>query len=185
MSPAIVRIGSLLHLTPTRDEPIGVLDRLPVRPLLAGEDGLRLSLAGAQAKVPVALVYGAVALPTASVGLDVAAVEVRDLPRRAFLPVARYDRILLADGSARRVHQEDFCQALGAPSETKYASAGGSTWKDCCAPVRQVSVLPAQDVPRLLDAATFNLVVGNADAHGKNVSILWGVGRAADFAVRP
>ncbi len=42
---------------------IRVLDALPMRPLLAGEDGLRLSLAGAQSKVPVVLVDGAVALP--------------------------------------------------------------------------------------------------------------------------
>ena len=42
---------------------IRVLDALPLRPLLAGEDGLRLSLAGAQSKVPVVLVDGKVALP--------------------------------------------------------------------------------------------------------------------------
>ena len=42
---------------------IRVLDTLPFRPLLAGEAGLRLSLAGAQSKVPVVLVDGAVALP--------------------------------------------------------------------------------------------------------------------------
>ena len=42
---------------------VRVLDALPARPLLAGEGGLRLSLAGAQSKVPVVLVDGAVALP--------------------------------------------------------------------------------------------------------------------------
>ena len=35
----------------------------PSRPLLAGQDGLRLSLAGAQSKLPVVLVEGRVALP--------------------------------------------------------------------------------------------------------------------------
>src|SRR3989338_3700832 len=44
-------------------ELIQVLDKLPLRPLLAGEGELRLSLAGAQSKVPVVLVGGAVALP--------------------------------------------------------------------------------------------------------------------------
>ena len=39
-----------------------VLDALPARPLLAGERGPRLSLAGAQSKVPVVLVDDAVAL---------------------------------------------------------------------------------------------------------------------------
>ena len=43
---------------------IRVLNALPVRPLLAGEEGLRLSLAGAQSKVPVVLAEGAVALPS-------------------------------------------------------------------------------------------------------------------------
>ena len=41
---------------------IRVLDALPMRPLLAGEEDMRLSLAGAQSKVPVVLVDGAVAL---------------------------------------------------------------------------------------------------------------------------
>lgn len=40
-----------------------ILDTLPRRPLLAGEEGIRLSLAGAQPKVPVVLLDGAVALP--------------------------------------------------------------------------------------------------------------------------
>lgn len=40
-----------------------ILDTLPMRPLLAGEHGLRLSLAGAQQKLPVVLAGGAVALP--------------------------------------------------------------------------------------------------------------------------
>lgn len=33
--------------------------------------------------------------------------------------------------------------------------------------------MPALDVIALLDAAIFNVVVGNADAHGKNFSILY------------
>ena len=187
-----------------QDALIGVLDRLPARPLLAGEGGLRLSLAGAQAKVPVVLVNGAVALPmpgqptthilkppigrfpatteneavvmrlAASAGLDAAAVEARAVGNRTFLLVQRYDRLFLENGSVRRVHQEDFCQALGRPTETKYASEGGPTLKDCFALVRRLSVLPAIDVLKLLDAVIFNLVVGNADAHGKNFSILYG-----------
>jgi len=73
-----------------------------------------------------------------------------------------------------RLHQEDFCQALGVPPETKYASEGGPGLKECFSLVRRVSALPAVDVLRLLDAVIFNLVVGNADAHGKNFSILYG-----------
>lgn len=180
---------------------IRVLDTLPLRPLLAGEEGLRLSLAGAQSKVPVVLVDGAVALPApgqptthilkppisrfsatteneafvmrlaAAVGLDVAPVEARVVRDRTFLLVQRYDRAGGEDGRVRRIHQEDFCQALGVPPETKYASEGGPAFKDCFALLRRVAARPAVDVLKLLDAVIFNVIAGNADAHGKNVEI--------------
>jgi serine/threonine-protein kinase HipA len=182
---------------------IRVLDALPVRPLLAGEEGLRLSLAGAQSKVPVVLVGGAVALPApgqptthilkppisrftatteneafmmrlaAAIGLDVAPAEARTVQDRSFLLVQRYDRAIGDDGRVRRIHQEDFCQALGVPPETKYASEGGPTFKDCFALLRRVAARPAVDVLKLLDAVIFNVIAGNADAHGKNFSILY------------
>ena len=184
---------------------IRVLDALPLRPLLAGEAGLRLSLAGAQSKVPVVLVNAAIALPApgqptthilkppiarfaatteneafvmrlaAAIGLDVASVEPRLARDRPFLLVQRYDRMRDDDGRVRRIHQEDFCQALGVPPELKYASEGGPTLRDCFALVRSQSIRPAVDVMKLLDAAIFNVVVGNADAHGKNFSLLYGL----------
>ncbi|MEI8180441.1 type II toxin-antitoxin system HipA family toxin [Aestuariivirga sp.] len=182
---------------------IRVLDALPLRPLLAGEDGLRLSLAGAQSKVPVVLVDGKVALPApgqptthilkppitrfkatteneafvmrlaAAIGLDVASVEPRVVRNRTFLLVQRYDRTIDGDGNVHRIHQEDFCQALGVPPETKYASEGGPAFKDCFALLRRIAARPAVDVLKLLDAAIFNVIAGNADAHGKNFSILY------------
>jgi serine/threonine-protein kinase HipA len=182
---------------------IRVLDALPMRPLLAGEEGLRLSLAGAQAKVPVVLVDGAVALPApgqptthilkppisrfpattenetfmmrlaAAVGLDVAPVEPRVVRDRTYVLVQRYDRAIGDDGSVRRIHQEDFCQALGVPPETKYASEGGPAFKDCFELLRRIAARPAVDVLKLLDAVIFNVIAGNADAHGKNFSILY------------
>ena len=191
---------------PTRLDDAGlirVLDALPVRPLLAGEEGLRLSLAGAQSKVPVALVDGAVALPApgqptthilkppisrfaatteneafvmrlaAAIGLDVAPVEARIVQDRTFLLVQRYDRAVDDDGTVRRIHQEDFCQALGVPPETKYASEGGPTLEDCFGLLRRVATRPAVDLLKLLDAVIFNVIAGNADAHGKNFSILY------------
>ncbi len=182
---------------------IRVLDALPVRPLLAGEEGLRLSLAGAQSKVPVVLANGAVAMPApgqptthilkppiprftatteneafvmrlaAAIGLNVAPVEPRIVQDRTFLLVQRYDRAIGDDGFVRRVHQEDFCQALGVPPETKYASEGGPTFRDCFALLRRIAARPAVDVLKLLDAVIFNVIAGNADAHGKNFSILY------------
>lgn len=182
---------------------VRILDALPTRPLLAGQEGLRLSLAGAQSKVPLVLIDGQLALPVpgqatthilkppiarfpgtteneafvmklaAAIGLDVAPVEARSANGRPFLLVERYDRFRDADGVVRRIHQEDFCQALGVPPETKYASEGGPTFKNCFELLRRVSQRPGTDIAKLMDAAIFNLIVGNADAHGKNFSILY------------
>lgn len=197
---------------PWRPRPLGaeglsrVLDALPVRPLLAGEEGLRLSLAGAQSKVPVVLVGGDVALPlpgqpsthilkpampkfantteneafsmrlAGAAGLEVAQVEPRVLPGpgRTFLLVERYDRDRSDPEQVRRLHQEDFCQALGVPVERKYQSEGGPTLGDGFALLRRVSAQESEDSLKLLDAVIFNTVVGNADAHGKNFSLLYG-----------
>jgi serine/threonine-protein kinase HipA len=110
----------------------------------------------------------------AAVGLEVAPVELRTAEGRPFLLVGRYDRRRDEAGFVRRLHQEDFCQALGVLPETKYAGEGGPTFKECFDLVRRISARPAVDVLKLLDAAIFNLIVGNADAHGKNFSILYG-----------
>ncbi len=45
------------------DALLAILGQLPARPMLAGEAGLRLSLAGAQSKLPVVLLNGRIALP--------------------------------------------------------------------------------------------------------------------------
>jgi serine/threonine-protein kinase HipA len=194
----------------TDDELVELLDTLPKRPLLAGEKGLRLSLAGAQAKLPVVLVDGRVALPAsgqptthilkpalahlpattenealvmglaASIELPVAAVEARVAGGRSYLLVTRYDRRFDEAGLAARLHQEDFCQALGIAPEHKYADEDGPTFKTCFELLRRATARPATEVLKLLDAAIFNTIVGNADAHGKNFSLLYddGVGFA-------
>lgn len=185
------------------DALVRVLATLPTRPLLAGETNLRLSLAGAQSKLPVVLADGVVALPAkgqptthilkppperfpgaaeneafamrlaASTGLDAAGVEARSVSGRTFLLIERYDRSRTPEGDVRRVHQEDFCQALGVYPERKYASEGGPGFRDCFALLRRVSARPAVEVLKLLDAAIFHFVLGNADAHGKNYALLY------------
>ena len=179
-----------------------VLDALPVRPLLADEEGFRLSLAGAQSKLPVVLVNGEIALPVPGqatthilkppmtrfpdtvenetfimrlagrIGLLAAPVEARAVHRRKFLLVERYDRAPGANGSIRRIHQEDFCQASCIWPQRKYAGEGGPALRDCFALLRRVAARPALDILKLLDAVIFNLIAGNADAHGKNFSLL-------------
>ena len=187
------------------DELVGVLDILPTRPLLAG-DGLRLSLAGAQTKLPVVLLDDLVALPApgqptthilkppivrfphtteneafvmtlvAAVGLPAAPVVARTVAGRPYLLITRYDRRFDAGGRAHRLHQEDFCQALGVPPERKYASEDGPTFKTSFDLLREATTIPAISVLAFLDAAIVNLIVGNADAHGKNFSLLYRAG---------
>lgn len=180
---------------------VELIDRLPRVPMLAGEGGARLSLAGAQSKLPVVLVSGKIAVPlpgqpsthlikpepdrfpglaanealclalARAVGLDAVDAEWRQVNGRAYLLVTRYDRVT-ADGEARRLHQEDFAQALGVPSNRKYAAEGGPVFRDCFALLREAAARPAPEVLKLVDAAIFNVIIGNADAHAKNFSLL-------------
>ena len=181
-----------------------LLDELPARPLHADEDGeFRLSLAGAQdklpvvvgadggigltkgrtpsthiLKIPIAHLDGTVANETFCpvigrlLGVDVVVASPRRLARREFLLVERYDREH-NDRGVRRLHQEDFCQALGIPSRRKYESEGGPGLADCFALLREAVSVPAREVLKLLDAVMLSFLVGNHDAHGKNYSLLY------------
>ena len=108
-----------------------------------------------------------------SIGLHAAPVEPRTVRHEKFLLIERYDRALAANGTVRRIHQEDFCQALGIWPHRKYASEGGPTLRDCFALLRRAAARPAVEILKLLDAVIFNLIAGNADAHGKNFSLLY------------
>ena len=93
--------------------------------------------------------------------------------------VERYDRAWSPDSPGgpprlRRLHQEDFCQALGIVSENKYQNEGGPSLKQCFNLLREASSAPAVDLQAFLDAVIFNWLTGNHDAHGKNFSLLYG-----------
>jgi HipA-like C-terminal domain len=84
--------------------------------------------------------------------------------------VERYDRLVSPDGTVVRIHQEDFCQALGISPESKYEEDGGPSLLRIA---RVLSAVAAPDsLERLLAAVTINTIVGNGDAHGKNFSLL-------------
>lgn len=200
------------------EELAAILKELPRRPLLAGEEGIRLSLAGAQDKLAVRLEGGAICLPlggapsthilkpnverfagvvfneafcmqlAAAAGLPAAAVETRDVAGMSYLLVERYDRHHrpVPDGApvVERLHQEDFCQALGIVSEQKYQKEGGPSLKQCFALLREVSSAPVIDLARLLDDVVFNYIVGNNDAHGKNFSLLYRSAGTGELQVR-
>lgn len=178
----------------------GMIDKMPQRPLLAAKEGLRLSLAGAQHKLPVYLDKGALFLPKGAFssthilkpaivrlgdtveneafcmrlaeacGLPVPRTDIWQGKNRALL-VQRYDRTLVA-GAPVRLHQEDFCQALGFGYEQKYEAEHGPGLRDCFALLEEHSSQPIIDKRNILRWVVFNYIIGNCDAHAKNISIL-------------
>ncbi len=118
-----------------------------------------------------------------TVGLNVPSVSIRTVGTKPCIVVQRYDRTVDVDGAVTRVHQEDFCQALGFPPERKYQQEGGPLLRDCIHLLREWSTVPALDIRDFLDGLIFNVLIGNADAHGKNYSILYWKGdrRLAPF----
>jgi serine/threonine-protein kinase HipA len=185
------------------DEVIAILDELPRRPMLAGKVGLRLSLAGAQDKLPVVFDGARIGLPLNGIpsshilkpairaiedsvineGLCMALAEAMQLKpvkakihqvlNRTFLMVERYDRLIDATGYRQRLHQEDFCQALGVIPEMKYQNEGGPDLAQCFELIRNATRPNAPQVLRLLDCVIFNALIGNHDAHAKNFSLLY------------
>ncbi len=113
---------------------VAVLDELPRRPMLAGRDGLRLSLAGAQDKLPVVFDGVRIGLPlhgtpsshilkpaihavedsvinegfcmalAEAMQLRPATSKVHHVLDRSFLLVERYDRLIDTQGHRQRLH---------------------------------------------------------------------------------
>ena len=187
------------------DELEELLAELPGRPLLFGlddeDEGLRLSLAGAQDKLPVLAGGGGLGITrgdppsthivkrpapdidgmvaneafcmtlASEAGLTAAEAKPIRAGDQEGLLVTRYDRLRAGD-VVHRLHQEDFFQALGYLPEQKYESEGGPGVKACATLLREYSAAPAVDLFAFLDALVFNLLIGNADGHAKNYSLL-------------
>lgn len=188
-----------------------ILGKLRERPLLGGEEGVRLSLAGAQDKIAVCVEGDAIGLakggrPTthilkpfiqaldgtvenelfclrlaARLKLPVPAVEMRYSGTIPFLLVERYDRAAHKDGTITRLHQEDFCQALSVPPELKYEEEGGPGTERSLDLIGRATARPAADRLAFIRALIFHYLVGNADAHGKNYALLYR-GKVPDLA---
>jgi len=167
-----------------------------------GDNAPRLSLAGAQDKAPVKYEDGKFYIPldnsisthilkyqlrdishvpayetitmwTANeLELDVSGIDYFTHADESFTLSTRYDRAITANGLVR-LHQEDFCQASGRSSDSKYEHEGGPTFAECLQLVKEHSTQPLKDIPRLIQWQVFNYLVGNADAHAKNLSFLY------------
>lgn len=179
-----------------------ILTTLPTRPLLAGEAEIRLSLAGAQNKLSIYHDEQGYAVPlhespsthilkpesevfpglidnedycmrlARETGLPCAQTRIETVGAHRCLLIKRYDR--KGEGETlERLHQEDFCQALGITSRYKYQAEGGPSLARCFELVRTASAEPAKDLITLFEAVLFNYLIGNNDAHGKNFSLLY------------
>jgi serine/threonine-protein kinase HipA len=165
------------------------------------DEGVRLSLAGTRDKLPILLQGDRIGITRGrppsthivkvpprelagfvaneaycmalarEVGLSVAAAAPVRADGFEALFVERYDRVQ-SGSEVRRIHQEDFCQASGRPPEMKYEAEGGPGVADCAALVREYVAAPGTSLLRFLDALLFNFLIGNADAHSKNYSLL-------------
>lgn len=179
-----------------------LIGRIPFRPLLAGEDGVRISLAGAQEKLvlfqkdamffiplngapgnciikpgmthfPFSIEneYFCISLAR-GLNLSVPFTAILEINGQKALMIQRYDRIY-EKSALTRLHQEDFCQALGISHDMKYETFGGPTLKKCFDLVRDRSANPIKDIQQLLKWVFFNYLIGNMDAHAKNLSFLY------------
>jgi serine/threonine-protein kinase HipA len=188
-----------------------IIEELPNKPFLVGEEGVSMSLAGVQTKLAVAVDdAGRVCIPmngspsthilkpdaprlpggvqneafcltlARRMGIPTPDVTTGQAGKRSYLLMRRYDRTNVG-GRWRRLHQEDYCQALGKPPSAKYESnqtgVGGPTLKDMFEITRRY-MLPT-NIVRLLDMVVVNVLACNTDAHAKNYSIMIGAGGAS------
>ncbi|MEE9414962.1 MAG: HipA domain-containing protein [Acidimicrobiales bacterium] len=112
-----------------------------------------------------------------ALGLTTVEVTVEMIGDRLCLFVSRFDRCTTAAGQVGRIHQEDSCQALGIdPSgqrgRAKYQASGGPSLANLADIVDRYASEPTEQLELLIRIAAFNALIGNADAHGKNLSFL-------------
>lgn len=184
------------------DEAAEILGSLKKRPLYVnGIDGYRISGSGAQNKLIARLVDGFIELPlfgapsthiikpaiqdyedsaynecfsmrlAERLGLATAKCGLMRVKGSVCYWTERFDRETV-NGQIRRLHQEDFCQVCGISGELKYESEGGPSFAQCMAVMKEMNISLA-DRLAFIDRMVFNYLIGNADAHGKNSSILY------------
>jgi len=186
----------------TSPELANILRTLPKRPLMSGSQDIRISLAGAQDKVALLQQDDAFFLPlhgapsshiikpahsefddlvvneafclhlARSCGLPTIDASINTVEDEQYLVLKRYDRFYRS-GKWHRLHQEDFCQALGIAPELKYQNEGGPSIRDGINLIRKCSSVPVMDIKMFLEAILFNFMIGNHDAHAKNFSLLY------------
>lgn len=112
-------------------------------------------------------------------GLSVAPVTLKRYGDHPVLMVERFDRVVEKE-KVKRLHLVDGCQMLDLPSSYKYERNFGSNRdvKDIregvsfqkLFEVTNLCQVPVTAKLQLLDWSIFNLIIGNSDAHGENIS---------------
>lgn len=104
-------------------------------------------------------------------GMPVASCEVKRFGATSALVVERFDRVLHRSGRYwLRLPQEDFCQATGTPSSSKYESDGGPGLI-AIARVLAGSEARDDDLATLMRAQLLFWMLAAIDGHAKNFSI--------------
>lgn len=204
--------GALILLPPGTAQAEGGLQPLPDAELqarilamprqpLAASAPKKMSLAGAQEKLPVVIgAAGALLEPTGArasthilkpdvlhghypasavnewfcarlaqeLRLPVPPVELRYVPASVYV-IQRFDRIV-TDGKVVRLHALDAVQLLSLAGGTKYAASGVAALRGVVAHCRAKAAARIA----LLRWTLFNALIGNSDAHLKNISLLAG-----------
>jgi serine/threonine-protein kinase HipA len=116
------------------------------------------------------------------IGLPTCSSEVVNFEDEIAISVQRYDRIF-DRGRWWRIHQEDFCQALGVTPQLKYQNQGGPGPRDLASLLRLRSTQPLDDIQTIFMALIFNWLIAGTDAHAKNYSVL--LGASGDVRLAP
>lgn len=86
--------------------------------------------------------------------------------------IERYDRTRGPQGHVVRLHQEDFCQALGVLPDNKYADHGGPSTPQVIGLLKKTGPAARENVGLFIAMLFFNYLIGAPDAHAKNYSLL-------------
>ena len=175
---------------------------LPMHPLLAEADGLRVTLPGEFDKLPVRYAEGAATLMldgqltthilkparpglresvmneaytaqlATAYGLPMAPCEIVH-GQVAVLCVTRVDRH--GSDTVNALHMEDFCQIAGLNPHEKFAREGGLGLHDIARMLRDLSAQPAADLRALVQWTVFSFLVGFGAGHAKQLALRYGV----------
>ena len=110
-------------------------------------------------------------------GLTNISPEIVNYGDSAWLIVERYDRSTDATGRVTRIHQEDLAQAAGidprdSGRRAKYESHGGPGLLTAAHLLRDGAQDVGTQLQRLVGAMVFTVLIGNSDAHAKNLSLV-------------